>query len=314
MSQRYFAHPKAIVESTAIGDGTRVWAFAHVLSGAVIGRDCNICDHVFVENDVVIGDRVTVKSGVQIWDGVRLEDDVFVGPNATFTNDPFPRSRRRPADFARTLIRAGASVGANATVLPGLTVGPNAMIGAGAVVMHDVPANAIVIGNPAFIKGYVDAAPEGPVSGEPVPTAAAVQPSRVRGVTLYRRPRFIDLRGALTVGQIGDGLPFQPRRYFLVFDVPSRQVRGAHAHRELHQLLVCITGDCTVLVDDGSQRQEFLLDSPELALHVEPMVWATEFRFSQNAVLMVLASAEYSQADYISNYDEFMAAVRGMAR
>jgi acetyltransferase-like isoleucine patch superfamily enzyme len=308
VTETFFAHPQAIVESPSIGPGSRVWAFAHVLPHARIGRDCNICDHVFIENDVVVGDRVTVKSGVQLWNGVTLEDDVFVGPNATFTNDPFPRSRRYPDQFARTVVRAGASIGANATILPGVTVGRNAMVGAGSVVMHDVPANAIVIGNPAFIKGYVDAAPESAAVTAPS-SEPSVRASRVRGVALYRRPLFVDLRGSLTVGQIGDGLPFVPKRYFFVFNVPTRQVRGAHAHRDLHQLLVCVTGDCAVLVDDGTQREEFVLNAPDLALHVEPMVWATEFRFSPNAVLAVLASDGYDKSDYIEDYDEYLALV-----
>src|SRR6266849_6347115 len=154
---RFFQHEKAIVETPNVGDGTRVWAFAHILPKAVIGEDCNICDHVFVENDVVVGNRVTVKCGVQLWDGIRLEDDVFVGPNATFTNDPFPRSRQRPAAFAQTIVRHGASIGANATILCGLTIGQGAMVGAGAVVTRSVPAFAIVAGNPARIIGYADA-------------------------------------------------------------------------------------------------------------------------------------------------------------
>jgi acetyltransferase-like isoleucine patch superfamily enzyme len=147
----YFKHPAAIVESKQIGPRTRIWAFAHVLPGAVIGADCNICDHVFIENDVRVGDRVTVKCGVQLWDGVVLEDDVVVGPNATFTNDPFPRSKRRPSKFSITIIKAGASIGANATILPGITVGYNAMVGAGAVVVRDVPDGKVVVGNPARI-------------------------------------------------------------------------------------------------------------------------------------------------------------------
>src|SRR5688500_10487184 len=134
-----FVHPHALCESAAIGDNTRVWAFAHVLPGARIGADCNICDHVFIENDVSIGDRVTIKCGVQIWDGITIEDDVFIGPNATFTNDPFPRSKQRPVAFARTVVQRGASIGANATILPGLSVGTRAMIGAGAVVVRSVP-------------------------------------------------------------------------------------------------------------------------------------------------------------------------------
>jgi UDP-2-acetamido-3-amino-2,3-dideoxy-glucuronate N-acetyltransferase len=142
-------HPLSDVQSTSVGEGTRIWQFVVVLPHAVIGRDCNICAHVFIENDVVVGDRVTIKSGVQLWDGVRLSDDVFVGPNATFTNDRHPRSRQKPEVFATTRVLKGASIGANATVLPGITIGEGAMVGAGAVVTHDVPPGVTVIGNPA---------------------------------------------------------------------------------------------------------------------------------------------------------------------
>jgi len=152
----FFKHEKALVESSKIGDATRVWAFAHVLPGAQIGAECNICDHVFIENDVVIGDRVTIKCGVQIWDGLRIEDDVFIGPNATFTNDLFPRSKVYPEKFAQTHVARGASVGANATILAGLRIGEGAMVGAGAVVTKDVPDFAIVVGNPARVTGYVN--------------------------------------------------------------------------------------------------------------------------------------------------------------
>jgi UDP-2-acetamido-3-amino-2,3-dideoxy-glucuronate N-acetyltransferase len=160
-----FVHPSGLCESDDVGAGTRVWAFAHVLPGARIGRDCNICDGVFVENDVVVGDRVTVKNGVQLWDGVRLADDVFVGPNATFTNDPWPRSRQRDKSWSPIVVHAGASIGGNATILPGVTIGAGAMVGAGAVVVRDVPAGAIVYGNPAQVQGYVDASEQ---AGAPV--------------------------------------------------------------------------------------------------------------------------------------------------
>ena len=149
-------HPSADVQSQKIGEGTRIWQFVVILPGAVIGKDCNICSHVFVENDVVVGDRCTVKCGVQLWDGVVLEDDVFVGPNATFTNDPFPRSRVMPESFPKTTIKRGASIGANATILPGLVIGERAVVGAGAVVVADVPAGAIVAGNPARILRMID--------------------------------------------------------------------------------------------------------------------------------------------------------------
>ena len=149
-------HPSADVQSQKIGEGTRIWQFVVILPGAVIGKDCNICSHVFVENDVVVGDRCTVKCGVQLWDGVVLEDDVFVGPNATFTNDPFPRSRVMPESFPKTTIKRGASIGANATILPGLVIGERAVVGAGAVVVADVPAGAVVAGNPARILRMID--------------------------------------------------------------------------------------------------------------------------------------------------------------
>ncbi len=142
-------HPLADVQSKKIGERTHVWQFCVVLEGATIGCDCNICSNCFVENDVVVGDRVTVKCGVQLWDGVRLEDDVFIGPNVTFCNDIHPRSKVYPEKFLSTIVRKGASIGANATILPGIEIGEGAMIGAGAVVTKDVPAGGVVVGNPA---------------------------------------------------------------------------------------------------------------------------------------------------------------------
>ena len=144
-----FVHPLAQVDTPNVGDGTRIWQFVVVLRGARIGSDCNICAHCFIENDVTVGDRVTLKNGVYLWDGLIIEDDVFLGPNATFTNDHTPRSRQRPAKFARTRVCKGASIGAGAVVLPGLTVGAGAMVGAGAVVTRHVPAGVTVVGNPA---------------------------------------------------------------------------------------------------------------------------------------------------------------------
>src|SRR6516162_2915954 len=147
-------HPTALVASTQIGDGTRIWAFVNILAGARIGRDCNVCDRCFIENDVVLGDRVTVKCGVSLYDGLVLEDDVFVGPDVAFSNDLRPRSRR-PVTHPRTLVRTGASLGAGAILLPGVTVGQWAMVGAGALVTRDVPDFALIYGSPARVHGHV---------------------------------------------------------------------------------------------------------------------------------------------------------------
>jgi acetyltransferase-like isoleucine patch superfamily enzyme len=151
-------HPTADVQADAIGEGTSIWQFVVVLPKARIGKHCNICANVFIENDVVVGDHVTVKCGVQLWDGVTLEDDVFVGPNATFANDVFPRSGIRPTGgFLKTTVKRGASIGANATILPGITIGEGAMVGAGAVVTRDVPPQTVVAGNPAKIIRRISA-------------------------------------------------------------------------------------------------------------------------------------------------------------
>lgn len=302
----FFQHPQALVESVSIGEGTRVWAFAHILPGARIGRDCNICDHTFIENDVVVGDRVTIKSGVQLWDGIRIEDDVFIGPNATFTNDAFPRSKQKPDQFARTTVKKGASVGANATVLPGITVGERAMIGAGAVVTRDVPPDTIVAGNPARIMGYAGAGETLPVALAAVPAATGIACTGVRGVTLHRLPLVDDIRGALTYGEAGVHLPFVPKRFFLVFGVSTQQIRGEHAHRTLEQFLVCVHGSCHVVADDGEQRQEFPLDHPSIGLYLPPMTWGVQYKYTPDAVLLVLASHGYDASDYIREYSEFL--------
>jgi acetyltransferase-like isoleucine patch superfamily enzyme len=144
-----FIHQSADVKSVKIGETSKIWQFCVVLEGASIGENCNICSHVFIENNVVIGNNVTIKNGVQIWDGIEIEDDVFIGPNVTFTNDKYPRSKHYPEHFLKTTVKKGASIGANATILPGITIGARAMIAAGAVVVKDVPEETLVAGNPA---------------------------------------------------------------------------------------------------------------------------------------------------------------------
>lgn len=151
-----YCHPQSLVETATIGAGTRVWAFVHILPGATLGQGCNICDHCFIENQVRIGDNVTLKCGVYLWDGITLEDNVFVGPNVVFTNDVRPRSKNAAYAMLPTMVQLGASLGANSTILAGITIGRYAMTGIGAVVTRDVPAYALVYGNPARQHGWVD--------------------------------------------------------------------------------------------------------------------------------------------------------------
>ena len=312
-----FVHPLADVQCDVLGEGTRVWQYVVVCSGATIGKHANICSHCIIESDVGVGDRVTIKSGVQLWNGIRLEDDVFVGPNASFSNDPFPRSRAyRTAETTR--VCRGASIGSGATILPGLVVGAHAMVGAGSVVTRSVPPNAIVFGNPARIVGYVDAASRYKSPDVAVHTTgssgAGVEATGVRGVFLHRMPLVSDIRGSLSAGEFGSSVPFAVSRYFLVFDVPSVETRGAHAHRRCKQMLICVHGRCAVVVDDGERRQEFLLDSPHVGLLVPPMVWGIQYKYSGDAVLLVLASDPYDADDYIRDYDEFLALSRSVSR
>jgi UDP-2-acetamido-3-amino-2,3-dideoxy-glucuronate N-acetyltransferase len=157
-----FVHERALCESDDIGPGTRVWAFAHIMAGARVGAECNVGDHAFIESGAVVGDRVTVKNSVLLWDKVVVEDDVFLGPNAVFTNDPNPRAnvKKDSTAFLPTIVRRGATIGANATVVCGATIGRHAFVGAGSVVVEDVPAHALVVGNPARRIGWVCACGE----------------------------------------------------------------------------------------------------------------------------------------------------------
>jgi acetyltransferase-like isoleucine patch superfamily enzyme len=306
----FFLHPQGICESAKIGARTRIWAFSHILKGAVVGEDCNICDGVFIENDVVVGDRVTIKSGVQLWDGIRVADDVFIGPNATFTNDIFPRSRNWKEVHPVTRIQTGASIGANATILPGITIGTGAMIGAGTVVTKDVPANAIVYGNPGQIRGYVGTDKEGPARVDlESPARVDLEKALPGGAKLIKLTNVSDLRGSLLAVEFETDLPFPPKRFFMVHEVPSEDVRGEHAHRTCKQVLTILIGSVTVLIDDGVSREQVSLTNPSVALYIPPMIWGTQFKFSNDAILGVFASAPYDSDDYIRTYDEFQVLV-----
>ena len=306
-------HPLALIDRGAqVGARTAVAAFARICAGARVGAACKIGEYVLIERGVEIGNRVTIGAGAKLATGVRVEDGVCIGANATFTHDHQNRGRGRAARQPGPVVRAGAVIGANATVLAGVTIGQSAIVGAGAVVTRDVPPNAIVAGNPAQLQGYVDSIPR----GEPALTvmhergASGARKFRVKGVALHQLPLIRDIRGNLSMGEIGKGMPFAPRRYFVITDVPNDKVRGEHAHRKLQQFLVCLRGRCSIVVDDGRNREEAMLDGPQAGLYVPPMVWAVQYKYSADAVLLVLASAEYDPADYIRDYDEFLRLVR----
>ena len=299
-----YIHSQSDVQSVNIGGGTRIWQYCVILPGARIGMDCNICSHVFIENDVIIGDRVTIKCGVQVWDGVHIEDDVFVGPNVSFTNDLHPRSKSHLSKPLMTRICRGASIGANATILPGLTVGEEAMIGSGAVVTQNVPRSAIVVGNPAKIIGYVNTSIA--VDNALLPAAQNLDQPGVSGVSIYNLQHIQDMRGDLCVGELGKNLPFTPRRFFVVSNVPDAKVRGEHAHKKCHQFLICICGSLSLVVDDATNRQEIKLSSALIGVHIEPGIWGVQYKYSPDANLLVFASHEYDPSDYLRDYQDFI--------
>jgi dTDP-4-dehydrorhamnose 3,5-epimerase-like enzyme len=219
-----------------------------------------------------------------------------------------PRSKTYPDKFATTVVAQGASLGGGSVILPGLHIGRSAMVGAGAVVTRDVPPNAIVVGNPARIVGYVDSTPEPAEFIELKDLSAADLPQvRVPGVQLRRIRSAVDLRGSLVAADFSSDLPFVPRRVFTVFDVPTKDVRGEHAHRECQQFLLCVAGSVSCVVDNGTMRQEFRLSQPDVGLYVPAMVWGSQYNYSSDAVLLVFASHEYDAGDYIRDYDDYLA-------
>lgn len=308
---KYFIHDKSLVATKKIGDKTKIWAFCNILEGAKIGRDCNICDHVFIENDVVLGDRVTIKCGVFLWDGIRIEDDVFIGPNATFANDKFPRSKKYLKKPLSTLIKKGASIGASATILPGIVIGEKAMVGAGAVVTKDVPPNAIVIGNPARITGYANTDDFKHIKTlQDTSFIKNKVSTKVKGVDIYKLPRVNDIRGDLSFMEYKKGIPFLVKRFFMVYNVPSKEVRGEHAHKKLQQFLVCVKGSLSVVVDDGKRSLEIPLSPMDIGIHIKPFVWSVQYKYSSDAVLLVFASDKYDSKDYVREYRQFLKLIK----
>jgi UDP-2-acetamido-3-amino-2,3-dideoxy-glucuronate N-acetyltransferase len=249
----------------------------------------------WIDDAAHIDPTASIGPGSVLQGEIVVEGGARVGPLAVLSAPP----------GGRLLVGRESVVGARATVEGAVTIGPYAQVEAGTVLLTDVPARAIVGGTPPRITGYVGtaAASRG--------TSALGDLGAVHGARLVALPDIRDVRGALSFAEVGAQLPFTPRRVFVQYDVPSREARGEHAHRELHQFLLCVHGSVKTLVDDGRNRAEVVLDRPSLGLHVPPMVWGGQFAYEPDSVLVVLASASYDPADYIRDYGEFEALVRG---
>ena len=271
-------HPTTLFENSKAGDGSRFGAYT-VIRAARFGERCTIGDHVVVE-------------------GAAIGDDVIIGSHSNLVANPDQLIQIRD----RAVIEPGV------TVAPGVLIAEGALIETGSVVTKNVPANAVLAGNPAKIIRYRQTLVS-PIALETASTAT-LQPTQVRGVVLHNLPVVEDLRGNLTFGEIERHVPFPVKRYFLTFDVASEEARGEHAHRSLHQFLICVSGRLHILADDGVHREEFILNRPNLALHLPPLVWAVQYRFSPGAVLMVLCSDHYEPEDYIRDYAEFLRVTR----
>ena len=297
-------HPSALSESNDIGPDTQVEAFAYIAHKVRVGQNCVIGPHVCIGKDTVIGDRVIIRGSAQICAGSIIEDEVSIAAHASFLSDR--NSHSEGVTDNPIVLRRGCKIGANATLCAGITVGEHAVVGAGAVVTRSVQPHAIVAGNPATVIAFANTLETAARPAAPSSAPVQATESRVRGVKMYELPLIRDPRGNLTVGEFERTLPFGPKRYFMTFDVPSFDVRGEHAHRTCHQFLLCVRGSCAVVVDDGLNREEFLLDRPTFGVHVPPMVWATEYKHSQDSRLLVFASEYYDPADYIRDYQIFL--------
>lgn len=242
-----------------------------------------------------------IMTGAIIDPSVELADDVEVGHNAVVLSEAPPGRR--------TCMMSGVRIGANATVYPGVVLGQGARVLPGAVVKQSVPPLAIVDGNPATIVGY-----ENTANFKPAVAHTGLRQVRelsiVKGVELFSFADIKDLRGNLTVGEFDKHIPFAPKRYFLVYGVPTEETRGEHAHIACHQFLIAVHGSVNVIADDGTSREEFVLDSNSRGLYLPPMTWGIQYRYSADAVLLVFASDFYDPADYIRDYSDFLKAAR----
>jgi len=254
---------------------------------------------------------ITIEAGAVLKGGITLIGDIMVGPDSVVEPGVCIASPRPGKALESSAIRLGQKVhiGAGTVLSAGVSIGDHAWIEPGTVVLRNIPPHAIVSGNPATISGYMD---DSIHQGSAVTTLVArpdslgVHPCLVQGVTVHHFARISDLRGDLTVGEFERNVPFRPKRYFIVYDVPSTETRGEHAHKRCQQFLICVAGSVSVVVDDGTRREEVLLDRPSIGLFVPAGIWAIQYKYSGNGTLLVFVSEYYDAGDYIRNYDEFL--------
>lgn len=281
----------------------------------LVANSASVHETVTLPSSVMIGEFVSVYAGAflsdrcavygftQIWPGVRLGIGVSLGAGVVL---------EQPSDAYNQGISFGENceVGAGAVICQGVTIGEGAVVKPGSVVEFNVPPYAIVSGVPARVLGYVENLQVGNASPwhlqATFPSSPAVVPLGVGNVTLHRLKKVCDPRGDLSVGEFPTDIPFVPKRYFLVFNVPSEKTRGEHAHHKCHQFLICVKGSCAVVVDDGKSRCEVLLESPDMGVHLPPLTWGIQYKYSNDAVLLVFTSDFYEAEDYIRNYSEFV--------
>lgn len=277
---------------------------AIVQAGARVSATARLGDYVKVYLGASVGDDSVVHGMTQLWPGAQVGANVIVGPGVTLA----------PAvggGDCGIVLEDRCEVGAGATLLAGVNIGTGARVEPGATVAQNVPAYAIVSGTPARITGYVEKLTPDDNAGwyrqARFPATPSTMVLGVGGVTLHRFKYLNDPRGDLSVGEFLNDIPFQPKRYFLVMNVPSDKTRGEHAHHRCHQFLVCVKGSCAVMVDDGETRCEVLLESADMGIYLPPLTWGVQYKYSADAVLLVFASEFYEAADYIRDYREFNA-------
>ena len=269
---------------------------AHVGPGADIAPDAAVGPNCVLRGEISIGARTTLGPSVSLAGAVVIAADCRIDAGVTTTEG------LSGAGGARLVLGAGVQVGAGSVLTLGLEIGAGARIEAGSIVTRAVPAHAIVAGDPAVVVGFV--------TTEPPPTFTdgnVIHSRAVAGVSFHRFPVVREPRGSLIFSEFGMEVPFVPKRYFMVHDVPPHQLRGTHARETCGELLVCVAGSINAVVDDGLSREEYVLDRPHLGLYIPPLVWATQYKHTPDAILMVFATHHYEADDYIVDYDGFVA-------